>query len=149
MGIQSGNFLYPVRLNTRAVRLSRSTPQPLTSGTITPITWDTEDFDNSLIVGSPSAAIVLPEAGLWAFVAFVAFQSNSTGLRRLLLDPNLSGTYPSIDSRPAVSGDNTHITISDTYLAAAGDTLRLNAHQNAGVSLNALAGAHFTAWLIA
>lgn len=149
MAIQSGQRLTPVRLNARALRLSRTTTQPLTSGAITPITWDTEDYDNSSIVTSPSALITLPEAGLWAFLGFVAIQSNGTGYRRLLMDPNLSATYPTIDARAAVSGDNTAITISGTYVAAAGDQLRLNAQQNSGGSLNVLAGAYLALWLIA
>lgn len=148
MAILSGQRLTPVRLNTRVVRARRTTALSLTSGTITAVTFDAEDWDNAAMFAATSAVITLPAAGLWGFMALGAFASNVTGMRRLMVDPNGSGTYPTIDSRPAVSGDNTHVTVSGSHIAAAGDVLRLHAHQTSGVALNLLAGAYFTAWLI-
>ncbi|MEK8107400.1 hypothetical protein NKG94_23785 [Micromonospora sp. M12] len=112
------------------------------------ITFDTEDFDNSSMFSASSTILNLPIAGLWGFAAAGAFASNGTGLRRLLVDVNGSGTYPTIDSRPAVTGDNTAVTLSDTIVAAAGDQLQLFGHQTSGGNLNLIAGTRFSAWLI-
>ncbi|MDG4809946.1 hypothetical protein O7634_24610 [Micromonospora sp. WMMD1120] len=148
MGIQTGNYLTPQRLNTRSVRARRTNTLSLSSGAVTAISFDAEDFDNSSMFAATSTIITLPIGGLWGFAAGGVFASNGTGLRRLLVDVNGSGTYPWIDSRSAVSGDNTAITLSDTHVAAAGDQLQLFAHQNSGGALNLLAGVRFSAWLI-
>ncbi len=148
MGIQSGDWLYPVRLNTRSTRARRTTNLSLTSGSVTVVSFDTEDWDNSAMFPGSSSVIILPVAGLWGFTAAGAFASNGTGLRRLLVDVNGGGTYPTIDSRPAVSGDNTAVTLSGSHVAAAGDALQLFAHQTSGGALNLLAGVYFAAWLI-
>ncbi|MDG4762377.1 hypothetical protein [Micromonospora sp. WMMD710] len=148
MSVHTGDYLTPARLNTRSVRARRSTTLSLTSGTITGVTFDTEDWDNAAMFAPSSTVITLPVAGLWAFAAFGAFTSNATGLRRLLIDVNATSTYPYIDSRPAVSGDNTHVTLTDTHVAAAGDTLQLFAHQTSGSTFNLLANCRLAAWLI-
>ncbi|MEU7771218.1 hypothetical protein AB0C44_07820 [Micromonospora taraxaci] len=112
------------------------------------MSFDAEDWDNAAMFSATSSNISLPVAGLWGFAAFGAFASNATGLRRLLVDVNSTGSYPTINSRPAVSGDNTHITVSGSHVATAGDALQLFAHQTSGGALNLLAGSYFTAWLI-
>ncbi|MEV1331116.1 hypothetical protein AB0J20_16240 [Micromonospora costi] len=149
MAIQSGNRLTPTRLNTRGVRARRAAAQTLTTGTLTAISWDTEDWDNASMFSGSSTSITLPVAGLWGVLAYAGFTSNATGQRRLLLEEGSSGVYPTIDSRPAVSGDATHVTMSGSYVAAtAGVTIRIRAHQTSGGNLDVLAGAYFTAWLI-
>lgn len=148
MAIQAGQYLRPARLNTRAVRASRAGVLSLTSGTITPIPFDTEDFDNASMFAPTSTSIFLPVAGLWGFSAYGGFASNATGIRRLLVELGSTGAFPTIDERNAVTGDVTHITVSGSHVAAAGEALRLNAHQTSGGALNLLAGAYFTAWLI-
>jgi len=148
MAILSGQRLTPPRLNTRGVRVRRTTTQSLASGSLTAITWDTEDFDSSTIAGPPTTAVTLSSSGLWGFIAYASFASNGTGYRRLMIDPNALASYPTIDARTAVSGDGTSITFSGTYWGASGDVLRLHAHQNSGGALNLLAGAYFACWLI-
>ncbi|MCZ7376554.1 hypothetical protein [Micromonospora sp. WMMC250] len=148
MAIQTGDYLTPARLNTRSVRARRSTSLSLTSGSITVVPFDAEDWDNASMFSATSSTISLSVAGLWGFAAFGAFASNGTGLRRLLVDVNSTSSYPTINSRPAVSGDNTHITVSGSHVATAGDALQLFAHQTSGGALNLLAGSYFTAWLI-
>ncbi|MET7867989.1 hypothetical protein [Micromonospora taraxaci] len=149
MGIQTGDYLTPARLNTRSVRARRTTTLSLTSGSVTAVPFDAEDWDNAAMFSATSSNISLPVAGLWGFAGFGAIQSNATGLRRLLVDVNSSGTFsPAVNSRPPVSGDNTHITISGSHVATAGDTLQLCAHQTSGGALNLLANAYFTVWLI-
>lgn len=148
MAILSGQRLTPVRLNTRSARARRTTTQSLATGSVTVVTFDSETWDNAVMFSAPSTVITLPVAGLWGFAAGGTFTSNGTGLRRLLVDVNASGTYPWIDSRPAVTGDNTAITLSDTHVAAAGDQLQLFGHQTSGGALNMLAGTRFSAWLI-
>lgn len=148
MAITAGQKLTSARLTTKTSRARRSTALSLTSGTITPITFDVDDFDNASIFGPPSTALTLPTAGLWGFAAYGGFQSNATGLRRLLVEIGSTGTYPTIDERNAVAGDVTHITCSGSYVASAGDILRLSAHQTSGIALNLLANAYFTVWLI-
>ncbi|MEH0841628.1 hypothetical protein V6U81_04420 [Micromonospora sp. CPCC 205711] len=148
MAITAGQKLTSARLTTQACRARRSTTLSLTSGTITPITFDVDSFDNSSIFGPPSTALTLPTAGLWGILAYGGFASNATGLRRLLVEIGSTGTYPTIDERMAVSGDATHITLAGTYVASAGDILRLAAHQTSGGALNLLADAYFSVWLI-
>ncbi|GLZ62884.1 hypothetical protein [Micromonospora sp. NBRC 107095] len=147
MAIQSGQILTPARLNKRSVRVRRTTSLSLTTGAVTVVSWDVEEFDNSDMFSGPSTVITLPVAGLWGFVASGSFASNATGLRRLLVDVNSTTTFPTIDARTAVSGDNTAITLSGTHLAAAGDQLRVHAHQTSGGTL-AFQGGYFSAWLI-
>ncbi|MEU7677886.1 hypothetical protein AB0C42_24100 [Micromonospora taraxaci] len=149
MAILSGQRLPPTRLNTRTVRIRRTTTLSLATGTITPITFDLEDFDNAAMFSPPAAVLTLPVAGLWGFLAYGGIASNATGHRRLLVELGPTGSYPTIDQRPAVSGDDTHITLSGSHSASSpGEQLRLAAQQNSGGALLLRAGAYFTAWLI-
>ncbi|WP_433232418.1 hypothetical protein ACQP2H_10565 [Micromonospora sp. CA-248260] len=149
MAITAGQKLTASRLNIRTVRARRTTTLSLTSGTLTAVTLDTSDFDNSSMFTPGGSLITLPIAGVWGFQVYGSFASNATGQRRFLMEIGTTGVYTGIDSRPAVSGDVTHITLSGSYVASAGDQLRVVAHQTSGGALNLLAGLYITAWYVA
>ncbi|WP_431728572.1 hypothetical protein [Verrucosispora sp. TAA-831] len=148
MPIYAGQDLGPGNLNTLAARASRSTTQSAASGALTAVNFNIEDYDNANMFAPTSTNMTLPVAGLWAFAGYAAVATNATGYRRLLIEVGVTGTYVTIDQRPAVAGDNTHMSIAGTYLANAGDQLRLIVQQNSGAALNITAGASLSAWLI-
>lgn len=132
-----------------SMRAHRTTTLALPSGSIVPITFDTEDFDiPGGIFTAGGSIITLPIAGLWGVAVYGGTAINAVGFRRFLIEQGTSGVYPIIDQRPAVTADNTHVTATGTYKAAAGDTLRIDANQNSGGSVNLLIGATVSVWLI-
>ncbi|MEU1602691.1 hypothetical protein [Micromonospora matsumotoense] len=149
MAITAGQKLTASRLNIRTCRARRTTILSLTTGTLTPVSFDVNDFDNSSLFTAGGTLITLPVAGHWGFSAYGGFASNATGQRRVLVEIGTSGVYPGRDARPAVSGDLTHATCSGSYVASAGDQLRMVVHQTSGGALNLAADAYFSVWYIA
>jgi hypothetical protein len=118
-----------------ACAVSRSTAQSISTATVTYITFDTEVIDTTgTMFSASSTTITIPETGIYMVSGYCGLAVNATGYRRLLLDQN--GTFMIIDARPAVSGDNTHMTLNTLLACALGDTLRLAVDHSAGVSLN-------------
>jgi len=119
-------------------RASRSGAQSIPNATNTPISFDTEarDDDGLWVIGSPTV-FTIPKAGIWYFGSSVAYDSNSTGFRETRLRVNGSvATYGVTDSRTAVNGGATALTITAIGILAVSDTIDVAVWQNSGGNLN-------------
>lgn len=113
-------------------RVYNSNNQTLTTGVVTTVIYNNNRYD----IGGLSNAngFTLIKAGYYRFGGAVRYAANSTGQRVLYLV--VSGVLVAIDSRAAVTGNPTDMTIETEYLCAAGDTVRMQAYQDSGGNLN-------------
>jgi hypothetical protein len=114
--------------------VTRSVAQTgIVTGTPTAITFDTEVFDNASMFTASSDTITVMRAGIYAIHGYVAIESNATGYRRPLIEAP-SGLFVTIDARPAVNGDATHMTITAMTSLTVGQTVKLYVDQTSGAN---------------
>lgn len=132
------------KLRRRRAKMSRpATAQSIASGTVTTvdftggtIAYDTEGAAPNGMCDLVNDQLVVKTAGYWVFTGRVAFQSNSTGYRGVLIVRG-ANDYLVDDYRAGASGQATITTLSsDPVLCAVGDTIRLQVVQNSTVPLD-------------
>lgn len=107
------------------------------NNTVTALTFNSERDDPSAMhsTSSNTGRITFAVAGTYAIGCCVRFASNATGYRQVLLVKN--GTTPiAQDTRNAVNGSVTIITMHARYLFIAGDYIEVQVLQNSGGALN-------------
>jgi|SRR5690348_8448631 len=111
----------------------------LTSGSLTPITFDTEDYDTDSLhdnVTNPTRiTFSAVTAGVWDIRAHVQWVSNATGDRQLQFRVNGGANAIALAREPAVNGAVTAQVLATLYRFANGDYLELHAAQNSGGAL--------------
>jgi hypothetical protein len=135
-----------------SARVYRSTNQSLTSGSLVTISFDTESWDTSALhdPSTHTERLTIPQTGVYVIGGCVAFTSNSTGRRLLILRQNGSGsgdgTAIILDSRTGVTGSGveTEVAVSSVWQFTAGDWLTLEVVQSSGSTLNALTHAPYS-----
>jgi hypothetical protein len=136
-------YLYGVSqgLTASGVQVRRTSNQAISSGSHAYISFESEQFDyggwwsSGTTITVPAGAI---PAGfstvLVQFAVNAKFAANGTGIRRVEVHKN--GTSVGGWQTSALSGDSTDLTYSDWTTVAAGDTIKLDAYQTSGGSLN-------------
>lgn len=82
-----------------------STGQTITTGTVTALTFDSEQFDTHTMhsTSSNTSRITVPSAGKYILMAQVVFDINSTGRRLFNFRKNGSDLFGSLDEKQTVS----------------------------------------------
>jgi hypothetical protein len=114
--------------------------QSVATATLSQVNLGGESYDSD-----PNAAmhdnvtlnpyIVVRTAGVYLCHVYCQFASNATGYREVRLRLS-SGSYLSVDNRPAVNGSTTDITTSVVYLFAATDSVDVVVYQTSGGALD-------------
>lgn len=128
-------------LTFMGVKLKRTTDQSIPNSTDTDVTWLTEVFDYGGF-WSTGATVTIPASAIpdgyttvaMLIICRLKFASNGTGNRRVTILQNGS----EVDTRTVggLSGDPTSVDFSDVFTAASGDTVKVQAYQSSGGSLN-------------
>lgn len=118
-------------------KVTRSTTQALTTGTDTPISWDTEAFDigGYWAIGDPTK-FTISITGYYLVEGNITFETNSTGERHTSIFVN--GVAQVGQRQPPISANATIINTCGILALTAGDYVQLVAFQNSGGNLNAL-----------
>lgn len=124
-------------------RVERAAAQTLTTGLITPITWDTETFDNAAIwSGANPTRLTVGGVGnkMVIISGVVAFGINTTGIRRVLLYKNgsLTTSVASITPQASIA---TSMNFNFCEFCSAGDYFEVHANQSSGGNLDITAHA--------
>lgn len=117
--------------------------QSLTSGAVTAIQFNTENFDTNTLHDNATSntrlTVPATHGGKWSISGAVAFGSNSTGER--LIRVMLNGATILAEARASVSSTATKVPVVSTiFQLAAGDYVELHAYQDTGAGLDALSG---------
>ena len=129
----------PSKLGTQPdARVRNSADEPITSGAVTPLTFDTEDFDTANLHSTTTNTqnIVVPIGGLYLLGAGVRWENNTTGRRLVII--NVNGTQA---IRDAVSPNNTsgfgpEQNPHGLYRLNAGDVVSVSVYQDSGSTLS-------------
>jgi len=123
-------------------RVYNSANITIANGTQTTLTFDSERSDtyNLHSTSSNTERLIAPTPGTYTITGHVAFSSNSTGRRLLIISLNGTSNWIAAQNTAAVSGDATDISISTTYNLSAGDYVILRAFQTSGGSLDVIYG---------
>jgi hypothetical protein len=120
-------------------RVKNDQNQAITKDTSTYITFTSEetDTDGMWSSGSPTQ-IVAPYTGVYLVTIMAAFETNSTGVR--LLNGTMGGNQ-AYESRNALTGVSTSMTLTYSALFNAGNIINFSVWQNSGgtIALNSIA----------
>lgn len=130
------NFL----ANRPHVSVRRDAAQTTPSGTEASVSWDVEeeDTDSMWTSGTPTR-ITFNTAGVYVVTYTLGITSHATGFRLLSLLLNGSAAI-GVETRPAVNGDNTFISLSRQYKFAATNYIEGRFNQNSGTTIGVTAG---------
>lgn len=138
-------FPRPARaLRKPSASVYHSTGQVIANNTLTTLTFDAERYDLDAMhsVASNTSRLVAVKAGLYEVKVHVAWPSNSTGYRRLLLLANIASVanYIAADSRNAASGIETDQVVTREWRFGAGDYVEAQVQQTSGGNLTIVGG---------
>ena len=117
-------------------RVTRTTNQTLTTATVTPIDWDSQDYDTDDYwegVTNPERFTV-PTAGKYRVSAVITWGANSTGRRHLRFHVN--GVEQTTLATDPVGSAAYGMAASETFDLAAGDYVTVEAYQTSGGNLD-------------
>ena len=132
------------------VAVKRISAQAISTGVITTLTFDSEREDSHGFHStlSNTSRLSIPSgqglAGRYRISAAIAFASNSTGIREVLILLN-GTTYIAAAGVPALVSDTTYLNISRDWTLADSDFVEVQAFQTSGGNLNVLADQGYTA----
>lgn len=124
-------------LRPPAVLVSRTgTAISLTTGVITPITWDTEilDYAAAGFFTASSDTITIQVAGVYLVTGYCGIASNASGRRRITIQIN--GVNRSLISLNADTTQIHHLSIAGQFNLAVNDTVKLAVAQDSGGPLS-------------
>lgn len=117
-----------------------------TSGTFAALTFDSERYDNGGLhsTAANTSRLTAPVTGLYSIGCSVAFASNATGRREVVIQLN-GTTNIAWDTRTAVNGERTKVTLSGVeYHLLAADYVEVVAMQTSGGALNVETQANYS-----
>lgn len=124
---------------TARCRVTRSSTQALTSGTVTSVIFDASDTHGSPSTmwssGSPTQ-IVTPWDGWWNITANVAFDVNATGFRLAYIAAGGTRVAEGLVAANTASAAPTTLSMSASVWLPAGTAVTLQVDQTSGGSLN-------------
>lgn len=113
---------------------SMTAAQSVNTGTLTKITWDTEDFDSDSVFGS--SKFTAPSAGKWLINVQVSFNSIGAGkICELYLYKNGSSHIYTFYFTPNISSD-AHVQLTKIISVAANDYFEVYVQHNHGSARN-------------
>lgn len=124
--------------------LRKSADQTIGTGSITAVTWDTEDADTQSYhsTSSNTDRITVPKAGNYLFTYHAAFAANTTGQRYFWLAKNGGASdRRGYQLTSASSGDVTAATGALIINLAINDYINMQVYQNSGGNLALNGGA--------
>jgi hypothetical protein len=120
---------------------------PATSNTAYPITFDLTRITNGIVIGGTTSQLIVPESGLYQFVATLQFISSSAADKNIWVWYRANGTdIPSSARIVTVSTNNayTPIALNEAVSLAAGEYVELMyAASSTNVRLDAVAATAF------
>jgi len=122
----------PVGGYTEGCRVKRTSTQTIPNNTITPIIFDTENYDTDNMwegVSSPSR-ITIRTAGIYLITGQVHWLTNAAGMRAELLRHNIDGYIVQVRTGMDPSTWIWRGPITTIYQCAVGNTLELQVYQN-------------------
>lgn len=124
----------------------RAANQSIPDNASTFISFDTEEYDNSLAFSPTSTTITIQETGIYSIAANCSFAINGTGVRFMDIFVNAnreSGSYH------FTAGSGTPAALSAALIKSctAGDEIKLSVYQNSGGALNIFGTGWFPARL--
>lgn len=128
---------------TARVSVYHASNQSLTTGTVTTLVFNTEDYDpQAMHVAGSTSDLTAPVAGVYYVTLRIEFAANATGVRMARVAKNGDTPVVAEESKdPPADGTTTGtVTLSFDIQLAAGDFLRARAYQTSGGALNVLAG---------
>jgi hypothetical protein len=128
-----------------SARVYNSVDISIADSTVTTLTFDSERWDSDTIhsILTNTSRLVATTAGLYDIGAAIEFESNATGFRYVALRIN-GTTVPAIDTRPAVNGFGTRVSLTTTCNLAANDFVEVAVFHTSGVSLKVLASPNWS-----
>ncbi len=128
----------------------KTTNQTATNNTYTNITFDAENFDtdgfHSNVTNNTRMTVPSGKAGKYLLSGFVAYGSNSSGVRLVRLQKNGS-TFNYFSSAP-FSGDTNTVNLNYVIDLAVGDYIELNAYQSSGGNLSIESSSQYTTFQV-
>ena len=126
---------------TPSVSAFKSVAQSLTDSVTTVITFTSEDFDNDGMhsISSNTGRLTAVRAGIYLVGAYVGFDSNATGYRRIVLRKNATDVIAA-DTKSAVSGVATHLNAMGPVQLSATDYVDVTGVQTSGIALSVTTG---------
>ncbi len=127
-------------------RVYNSADISIVTATGTPLTFDSEDYDtyNFHSTSVNTGRITIPYAGKYRIGFNGAFESNATGYRQAFLFKN-AATVIAQDTKGAVNGEITSLTLVTEYNFALNDYIQVYVYQNSGGNKNLLRAADYSA----
>lgn len=127
------------------VRVTRSTTLSLTTGTLTAVNWDTEDYDvggfHSTVTNTNR--LTAPASGYYQCTTAIGFDANATGARWVFILRSDGALIGTVYEAPAPAGYNTGLSCSGTKLFNAGQYAEVQVAQWSGGNLNMLSTNNF------
>ena len=136
---------------TLGCRVRDASSQSISDSTVTPVDFDTEDFDTDAMhdTVTNNSRITVNTAGVYAVGAHMRWATNATGNRRVQIRLNGGANLLVIDIRAAVSGTNTDQGVTTIYDFAEDDYIEVEVAQDSGGPLNILGGdTAFAFWAV-
>lgn len=131
---------------TVGARVWRSTAQTISDSTTTPISFDTERYDNGgmWVSGSPTLLRAVL-SGIYLVTASIEWAVNSTGYRHMAVYNTTTSQYViTQDMRTADASNVAGMSCAGLVKLDLDDTIRLEVWQNRGGTLNINATADYT-----
>jgi hypothetical protein len=132
-----------LRLAMPAFRIYSNATQPVATSTFTQVSFELTDFDPGTLAAAGGGSVTATP-GLWLLTASVAFDFNSGKKRRTVKLLDGTSDIARTDIEASSSGD-TVLQCTAIYNVASTATLRVEAWQNSGNSLDVRAG-YYRTW---
>ncbi len=128
-----------------AARVHHNANQSISNVTFTALAFSSERYDTDAIhdTSTNNSRLTCKTAGKYSIQAVVNFDNNATGVRVVTILLNGTTTI-AVESRNAVNGTNTSITISTDYDLAVNDYVEVQAYQSSGGNLNVISAGNYT-----
>lgn len=130
-----------------------SATQSIANGTDTAVACNSEILDSAALhdTATNNSRLTVPsgETGIWLFAAYVEFDANATGQRKLVLRHGGSQTMAALTVDAAAGSQPTRLTVTTILSMSAAEYMEAVVSQNSGGALNLASVPRFSAQRIA
>jgi len=119
-----------------AVQATKSVAQSIANATVVTLTWDVENFDTDIMHDNATntSRLIAKTAGKYAIALYVAFSSNSTGIR--YLDVVINGVALAGKQVIPNAGGTDHMSLASVAQLNPNDYVEARVLHTAGTSIN-------------